>query len=252
MTANQINYWKLQEDKRSNRAKETETNRSNLANEGLTRQRDANTLYLGTINAAENQRHNLATETETNRSNVAKEQETYRSNVARESENNRSNLAREQENYRHNVMSEGLTRRGQDISYDLGNKNIQLGYANLAESNRHNTMTENITMRKNSLDNLMARLNYAETVRDNKAQLEERKRNNQINEEIGQWNAKANLAKSNAALIDARSREALNLTQQDLNRSNQGLNDVKSVSEIVKTLREFFGLGSMAISALGK
>lgn len=36
MTANQVAYWKLQEEKRSNLAKENETNRSNVAKENLT------------------------------------------------------------------------------------------------------------------------------------------------------------------------------------------------------------------------
>lgn len=35
MTGNQIAYWNLEEQKRSNRAKETETNRTNLVNEGI-------------------------------------------------------------------------------------------------------------------------------------------------------------------------------------------------------------------------
>lgn len=55
MTANQLAYWRLEEDKRANRAKEGETHRSNLANE-----KEAN-------------RSNVAREKEANRSNVAKE-----------------------------------------------------------------------------------------------------------------------------------------------------------------------------------
>lgn len=43
MTANQIAYWKLEEDKRSNRAKELEENRSNLQNELLTAERNGET-----------------------------------------------------------------------------------------------------------------------------------------------------------------------------------------------------------------
>lgn len=35
MTANQLRYWELQESKRSNLARETETNRSNVRNEDL-------------------------------------------------------------------------------------------------------------------------------------------------------------------------------------------------------------------------
>ena len=55
MTANQLRYWELQENKRSNLAKEIETNRSNLAKE------------------SETHRSNLAQETETHRSNTTQE-----------------------------------------------------------------------------------------------------------------------------------------------------------------------------------
>lgn len=55
MTANQLAYWRLEEDKRANRAREGETHRSNLVNER-----------------------------ETNRSNVAREREANRSNLAKE------------------------------------------------------------------------------------------------------------------------------------------------------------------------
>lgn len=55
MTANQIAYWTMQEQKRSNLADETERNRANVAKE------------------VETNRSNLANEVERNRSNLANE-----------------------------------------------------------------------------------------------------------------------------------------------------------------------------------
>lgn len=74
MTQNEINYQRLIEDQRHNVASETETNRANLAGEGL-------------------RRDELI---ETNRSNVVRETETARANRAKEEEDRRSHLASEQ------------------------------------------------------------------------------------------------------------------------------------------------------------
>lgn len=93
MTANQLSYLTLEENKRSNLARERETNRSNLANE-----------------------------TETNRSNVARETETNRHNLATEGETNRANLVGEQlqrdrltEDARHNKATEAETTRNNNL-----------------------------------------------------------------------------------------------------------------------------------------
>jgi hypothetical protein len=75
MTQNQINYWKFKEDQRHNLAQESHNERS--LNEQV--------------------RSNVAKESETRRSNLAHESETNRSNVAREMEANRSNLASEEQ-----------------------------------------------------------------------------------------------------------------------------------------------------------
>lgn len=131
MNYNQIEYWKLQETKRANLAKEgltdrqlTESERSNRMNEYLTGTRDAETARsnkakesLTSTQIKETQRSNLAQERlkhesnlETKRSNLANEQikrdtnkETNRANLAKESlsgrtisETERSNLANEE------------------------------------------------------------------------------------------------------------------------------------------------------------
>lgn len=155
MTKNQIEYLKLRETERANRA-----------NESLTQIRDATNRELGFATLGETTRHNKETEAhnlrvlgETNRHNLATENyqiqmlgetirhnqqseqlegrkidlnqniyeesvrhnqavetETYRSNLAKESETYRSNAAREAENYRSNVAREQETHRSNVVT----------------------------------------------------------------------------------------------------------------------------------------
>lgn len=70
MTANQIAYWNLVESMRSNRAKEQETGRHNLASESLGYQTLSETgrsnrakENISLLDLAERSRHNVATET---------------------------------------------------------------------------------------------------------------------------------------------------------------------------------------------
>lgn len=127
MTQNQINYQKLLEDQRSN-----------LANEELTRNRDAETA-----------RSNVARETETHRSNLARELETNRSNLANEAETNRSNLARELETNRHNLATESETARSNRANEAIGNRNAATAERNAAETKRSNLARELETNRHN-------------------------------------------------------------------------------------------------------
>lgn len=110
-TANQIAYWKLQEEKRSNVSRETETNRSNLASEAETNRHNLATEEVASGSLTETIRSNLAKEAETNRANLAKEAENYRSNVAKETETHRSNVAVETETARSNAAKELETLR---------------------------------------------------------------------------------------------------------------------------------------------
>lgn len=127
MTANQIAYQRSLEEGRANRAREIETNRTNLANEGL----------------------KLQEVQEVHRSNVVREEETKRSNIAKETEAERSNRAKEnidylrlQETRRSNAAQEQLTSRGQ---------NIQQAYqsASVSEQSRANQAREIETKRSN-------------------------------------------------------------------------------------------------------
>lgn len=118
MTHNQIEYWKLEESKRSNRANETENKRHNVASEG------------------ETYRHNYATEGETNRHNtttelidMSKYYESVRSNRANEAligEKNDIERGKLAETVRSNKATEAV-RRG-----------------TLKETVRHNKTSENL------------------------------------------------------------------------------------------------------------
>lgn len=218
MTANQINYWRLQEDKRSNVAREVETHRTNVSNEDISRTKVANDLYLGKRNAAENERHNRVGEIETNRANLAREAENYRSNLARETENYRSNTARERETFRHNLQDEANKR-----------SQIGLGYAQLAEENRSNLAKE------------------AEIHRSNLADESERHRSNMENESIKRWETRIKSRKTDADIIRSQVQnyndsqrlafdKLLSDARTDLTRKQIETQSAKTVQEWARTL----------------
>lgn len=111
MTRNQIEYLKLQEQKRSNSAQEAETKRANLAREGETARSNLVRESQNQIALDETSRHNQAAEglgqaqlDEAKRSNLVREQETMRSNLERErlqgdlnAETRRANRERERQ-----------------------------------------------------------------------------------------------------------------------------------------------------------
>lgn len=243
MTANQINYWKLQEDKRSNAAKEWETHRSNTTNEELTRRRDENTLYLGEANLAESKRHNLVGEQETNRSNLAREYETQRANLAREYETSRTNLA-----------NEALKRRGQDQSYDLGLRNVSLGYSQLAETKRSNLEHEDYNRKYLSELNRSALAREAEQNRHNtrdeelrQGTLEEQHRANVADETISRYRTIWQNSLDQARTENARKQNAVLEKQADYYGSQSFASSVKGVKDLIGI---FTGLGA-ALAAAG-
>lgn len=126
MTKNQIEYQKLQETMRANRA-----------NESITSTRDQATRRLGLDTLQETARHNQQVElqardnlAETYRNNLAQLQELQRSHLASEgiareqtlnqryleAETQRHNVASEQEVARHNKIQEDLSLYSSDIS----------------------------------------------------------------------------------------------------------------------------------------
>lgn len=139
MTSNQIAYWSLQEQKRSNAAKEYETARNNAAIEAITKKRDANTYILGSHQLNEAVRHNVASEAETSRSNQAREYETGRHNRKTESLQAYSQA----EMQRHNRQTEVLA--GSQLS-----EAIRHNTAVETETNRSNLATERETHQNNT------------------------------------------------------------------------------------------------------
>lgn len=175
MTKNQIEYLKLRESQRAN-----------LAQEGLTRARDQRSYEIGLGTLAESSRHNLATEEqarasldETSRHNLAGEgqaqrslDESVRHNQATEQEMRRHNIVGEQYNAkylaetgRHNVAQEAIGRSQVGASF----ANISLGYQQLGETQRSNQARE------------------AENTRSNVARESENLRHNQAGEAIDMY-----------------------------------------------------------------
>lgn len=169
MTTNQINYWSLQERRRSALVTEAETERHNRAVEEVSRgeleEKSRSNLEQERIRwgeLAETTRHNSQVESESHRHNVAQERynaqslgETVRHNTMTErqaanelAEHSRHNLADEQirtsqvtETNRHNVATEDETRR-HNIVNEV--EDAALGAWQRGETTRHNLATENI------------------------------------------------------------------------------------------------------------
>lgn len=170
MTRNQIEYHRLQEYKRSNRATERETYRSNRARE------------------AELQRSNLARERETKRSNEANEllntlarQETIRSHRATEDLEH----YRTREVKRANLENESIAK--QKNALQMGS--ISLSYRNMLNSAQADRAREQLTF--NTLQETKRSNNLQYVV--NLARNNETTRANLQNESINRMNAQTRL-----------------------------------------------------------
>lgn len=146
MTSNQINYFKAQEEVRTNMANEEIKRKANQISEGnlFVNQRQADVAernaYTNSLNA---------------QLRSAELNEAIRSNMAREYENARSNMAREYETQRSNVAHENITSwyNQQAISQNeasLWNKTETLHHQEtidtlrLQEEHRHNVEQEGV------------------------------------------------------------------------------------------------------------
>lgn len=183
MTKNQIEYNKL-----------LEAQRSNIAQEMLTRRRDQNNFDLGSRTLAETNRHNLVVESqnkqsldETSRHNKASEKlgrdtlrEQSRHNQAVELETNRSNVARERETSRSNRAQEKIA--SQRLSLDAQYRQSQLGLqaAANAEQARSNAAREAETARSNRESERIREQQNAESARANRASEAIRRTQNDI------------------------------------------------------------------------
>lgn len=174
MTANQINYWALQEEKRHNSEQETfqreanrETKRSNLSRE------------------AEQARTNLANEQIREAGNAINLQhyerldaETLRSHQQSES----LSLAQLESAY----AQQATQRYVAETSAGVGYANVAASYANLTELAQHNRVTEDISYKKEaSIANVNAR---KQALSEKQFAFEQQKY-----EEYGRTQAQANL-----------------------------------------------------------
>lgn len=165
MTRNQIDYWSLQETKANNLRNWNETVRSNKAREYETNRHNLATEDLGNRNLMEITRHNRATEyveqgklAETRRSNLAREAETNRSNMAQEA------ISRDSNKYKREALAE--TKRSNVANEQIRQATNYLGQTQLRETVRTNKANEKLrnreyyeTMRRNSQNLLIAEMN---------------------------------------------------------------------------------------------
>lgn len=169
MTRNQIEYQKHLEQQRSNRAQEALTGRS------IDEQVRSNQAR-----ESENYRSNLARETENTRSNQARERETFRHDVNTEiltaglnAETARSNLARELENARANQAREELTALGYEVNRGIENARL-LSAAAIANADREGRL--NVAQAQNASREKIASQNNLTSASISSAQTASRER----------------------------------------------------------------------------
>lgn len=154
MTRNQIDFWKLQESKRSNLANESEARRHNVETE------QHNVRVLG-----ETQRHNVAGESETSRHNL--QTEAYQANDLLE--RSRSNRAQEEIARERNTISNMQlleTARSNRANETIGRSNASSNLINAATNRDYRQAAVNQGM----TDVLTRQLSQQETARHNQAQ----------------------------------------------------------------------------------
>lgn len=165
MTLNQIRFMELMEGKRHNLSMESETQRTNIANERLKSE-------VNSINATHYERQDI----ETARANRAREKleasalaETNRHNLRTEStalqqisvqrENLQLGWQQFSEARRHNIASEETARYGVEYNYELGARNAKVAERNAATneynaaSQRYQTLTNAELGRRNTAVN---------------------------------------------------------------------------------------------------
>lgn len=243
MTKNQIEYQKLLETQRANRAQES-----------ITQQRDARTLDLRTSELGETRRHNVAGEQakfvelgETHRTNVAKETETERANRTRETETHRTNLAQEaerersaraheQETMRHNVETErqgaiGLNLRSGELQESIRSHKATEGLrgAELTESTRSHMATEAIRTSELSEQERTNRAREAETQRHNV--VGESQESSRIN--LAGQQTEADLIRAQAATSQAETAARRQTADAVIGGVNAGVNVIKTIPDVI-------------------
>lgn len=178
MTTNQINWHALGETIRSNKAREQETHRANIAQEELTAQHNEEEI-----------RSNMAREKETHRANRAAEKEHKRSNKAAEKENKRwhKSTVREQSKARKETTRANKAREAIELANTgITEKKVMLEASARNESNRiqelrnlreYTTKQVENQLRKGQLDATLKSLDHQIRNDNAKLKLEKRQQN---------------------------------------------------------------------------
>lgn len=230
MTKNQIEYWNLKENERSNRVREQETRRANLAQERISGQANDIKYSLGLQQNTETQRSNLAREKETARNNRANNSLEYWKQSIAESQLgvNRYN-AETTRSLGYSNLAE--TQRANLVREAQQQENIEISRAQTNEAKRHNVQSENVS-RLQTLSNYGVQSRNATTNEANaetrKAELAETSRSHKATENIQREN--------NLYNIELRSLELQNQITQDTARNqNQSIANMgKSLADVLK------------------
>lgn len=192
MTTNQLEFWKLEETKRANRAKEAELNRHQTKDESIRMDTNRITENLGQLNYSEQARANKAKEQELNRSNLAQERINAEKNAIslaelpiKEAQASASNLASQAS------MSNAITRQNELLETQRLNDMTQsIKQQQLEEQTRSNRANEGINRFGKVTDYAVASKNASTNQANagtNLADMEERARHNRETEKVSKW-----------------------------------------------------------------
>nr|AVX53438.1 putative ORF1 [Marmot picobirnavirus] len=236
MTANQINYWTLQENKRHNIVGERENTRHNMVTEGETQRHNIVTENVSISNLYESQRHNMATE-ELGRSQLA---ETQRHAKVTEAQTDK-NIA---ENVRHNKKTEFYTganlseTQRHNLREEMAKRtSLSIEAFKAKEAQRHNYKQEDIALVGNALKREGLRIEEAKNEAQaayNNAMASVRRAEVQLQ---GEQNAavreklKTEIAKLEQDIKSAKTRDNLGVWDRVLNTAN-------TITSIVDTVME--------------
>lgn len=200
MTQNQIEYWRLQESHRSNRANEVETNRHNIATESETNRNNSLVHALGRAQLAETNRSNIAKETQ----NAINQMEVARHNRAMEQQQDRQLLINQQDadTRRYSALASATNGAISNLNDSVRNmQNYDLGIKNLAETIRSHKQNETLGLAQLSESQLHNRVTESETSRHNTATEQETHRHNVADESTKSLESKIKLHDSIAGKL---------------------------------------------------
>lgn len=240
MTKNQIDYWRLEEDKRHNRATERETNRANVEREvEQARTNLANEGIKATANMI-NSRHYQNQDALTRDANAIKRE----SNVlTRQIESERQELTKSQILTNAEIAREQMlsNQRVAQTSAGVGYAQVGLGYSQLSEQTRSALANESIREESNAINRLDAgtrRLSYS---------LESTKWN-----QSGYGEQRARTGLLNAQMQTEASKSELNQQQSQTEVAKRQRMQVQNVNDSINTGANVANALSNAVGAAGR